>query len=120
MPAAGRRRADEPYLGVSCFPIIGHRETSGKHYRHSLRLFILVTAATGGKGLMDIFCTLPSLVEMVFFCLVTGAILGVSLANRPAAAPATASGCSAAMASPHPMARVPGYREEVSGWKRTT
>jgi hypothetical protein len=69
---------------------------------------------------MNIFCTLPSLAQMVLFCLVAGAVLGVSLATRPAAAPATASGCSTAMASPHPMARVPGYREEVSGWKRTT
>ena len=69
---------------------------------------------------MSIFCTLPDLARVMLFCLVSGAVLGVSLVTRPAAAPASVGGCSAAMASPHPMARVPGYRGEVPGWKRTT
>jgi hypothetical protein len=67
---------------------------------------------------MNVFCTLPSLANMALFCLAAGAVIGVSLATRPAAAPASASGCSTAMASPHPMA--PGARIPRGGARMET
>lgn len=62
---------------------------------------------------MNIFCTLSGLAKFALFCLVAGAVIGVSLNGRPATAPASAGGCPAVV-DDHSQSQATGYRKEVS------
>ena len=68
---------------------------------------------------MHIFCTLSGLGKLICFCLFIGVVIGVSLHAHQAVAGTYSADCPATTVGLHQADVVPGYREEVSGWKPT-